>query len=179
MIGKIYSMTNYFVIKEVNGSNVLLTNQNGQDMKSNLNTVQNAMQSADNYTKEEALNQTELINVVLSNPRTAMSIHFQKQDSTKTKKVYEAEIQIQAEEVQKALLAKGMPGVMEILKNPVKDYVPGEMRLIKGYYTGTQDERGRLNFIDMEDDKVKTPKGVDTRTIEYVIVNNVKYIKKK
>lgn len=167
-------MTNYFTVKEVSGSNVVLTNQNGQDMRSNLNTVQNAMQSADEFKKEEKLNQTDLINIVLNNPRTAMSIYFQKQDSPKTKKIYDAEVQAQAEEIQKALLAKGMPGVMEILKNPVKDYIPGEMRLIKGYYVGSQDERGRFNFVDMEDPK-KLTKGVDPRTVNFVIVNNIKY----
>jgi len=177
MVGKIYSMTNYFVIKEVNGPNVVLTNQNGQDMKSNLNTVQKAMQSADEFIMEEKLNQTDLINIVLNNPRTAMSIYFKKQDTTKGKKVYEAEIQAQADEVQKALLAKGMNGVMEILKNPIKDYIPGEMRLIKGYYVGSQDDRGRFNFMDMEDPK-KLVKEVDPRTVEFVIVNNVKYILK-
>jgi len=167
-------MTNYFVIKEANGSNIILTNQNGQDMKSNLNTVQNAMQSADEFKKEEKLNQTDLINIVLNNPRTAMSIYFQKQDSAKAKKVYEAEMNDWANKLKVSLVDNGVNGSMTLLEAKPDKVTPGEMRLIKGYYMGSQDERGRFNFTDMEDPK-KLIKGVDPRTVSFVIVNNVKY----
>jgi hypothetical protein len=176
MQGKIYSMTNYFVVKEVNGQEVILTNQNGQNLRSNVTTVNQAMQSADQHSDEKKLNQTDLINIVLNNPRTAMSIYFQKANKNKTKKAYNEEMNNWAEKVKISLVNTGIAGSMKLLEAKPDTIIPGEMRLIKGYYTGSQDERGRLQFVDMEDSNIV--KAVDPRTMEYVIVNNVKYIKK-
>jgi len=137
----------------------------------------NILNSASEFKGESKLNQTDLINVLMSNPKTVCSVYFQKQDKAKTKKAYNAEVEAQAEEAKQALLDSGLKGITELLKNPISPVIPGEMRLMQGYHFGTQDERGRINFMDMEDSK-KLVKGVDPRTIEYVIVNGIRYIKK-
>lgn len=48
------------------------------------------------------------------------------------------------------------------------------MRLIVGYHESNQDSRGYLQFFDVEKDKVF--KAINTRTFEYAILNNIKYI---
>lgn|SRR4030042_2687652 len=105
------------------------------------------------------------------------SIYFQKQDTPKAKKAIKDETTKWVEDAKNAFLFKGVAGLEAFATTPVKDYIPGEMRLIKGYYTGAQDDRGRFMFKDMEDTK-DILKAVDSRTTEFVIVNNVKYIKK-
>lgn len=175
-VGEILSETSYYVVTKKDASGIEATSH-GQTIGLGKAYVEQILASADQFLTTEDKSQTDLIKLIQENPRVACSIYFQKQDAPKTKKAYNAEIEAQAADIQAALLAKGMSGVMDILKNPIKDYIPGEMRLIKGYYTGTQDERGRFLFKDMEDTK-DLLKAVDSRTTEFVIVNNVKYIKK-
>ena len=45
---------------------------------------------------------------------------------------------------------------------------------MKGVSLGTLNSLGRIEFMDMED-KLSVPKQVDPRTIEYVILDKVKY----
>ena len=80
-----YSETQFYTeIKRV-GDKVQLQNQNGDNIVVNTDYL-NLLNSADTYNKEEKLNGTELIELILSYPRTAMSIYFQKSDKAKTKK---------------------------------------------------------------------------------------------
>ena len=52
---------------------------------------------------------------------------------------------------------------------------------MKGRHYGNIDDLGRIHFIDMEVEKGDNPdydgrsRQVDPRTIQYLIVNNVKY----
>lgn len=178
-VGDILSETSYYVVKKVGSACIIADNSIGiKNIELSKTYVEQLLASANQIDKEEKLSQTEIISILMSNPRTACSVYFQKQDTPKTKKAIKEETAKWVEEAKAAFLSKGIIGLEEFATNPVKDYIPGEMRLIKGYHTGSQDERGRLQFVDMEDTKVTVPKAVDTRTIEWVIVNNVKYIKK-
>lgn len=174
---EILSETSYFTVKELLPEGALLLDSYGNECEVGEEYLKNIMCSADQFKTEEKINQSEMIARLLENPRTACSVYFQKQDKSKTKKVYLAEVTAQAETVKQEFLDKGSVAIIEALKNPTSETIPGEMRLIKGYHNGTQDARGRIDFIDMEDeDKLKA---VDPRKLVYVIVNNIKYTLKK
>jgi len=178
MIGKIYSITNYFVIKEVNGQMVILANQNGQEIKSNLETVNKAMQSADDFKSEKIVTQTQFSEIIKENKNVAMSIYYQKTNTSKSKKAFNEELTTWKENVKEAFLKYGLSGLDAFAVNPVLKYIPGEMRLIKGYYPGGIGNNGFFPFVDVEDNYTLKSEAVNPRTIEYVIVNNIKYIKK-
>lgn len=173
--GEVLSESQYYTVEKIadDKEKVQLGTANGSIVVSR-EYADTYLNSANQHISEEKLNQTELINIVLSNPRIAMSIYFQKAGKKKTKKAINDELESRSAKLQADFMAKGAVALKEALQNPVTDFVPGEMRLIKGYFTGSQDERGRFNFVDMEDPK-KLTKGVDSRTIQYVIVNNIKY----
>ena len=181
-IGEILSETSYYTVKKVNDDisignvGAILLDGNNNEIEIGKDYLENIISSAEQFTSEEKVNQTELIKTILTNARIATSIYFKKQDKKKTKKAYLNEIEIQAEAVREDFLNSGMSAVIKALSDPISKVIPGEMRLIKGYHHGTQDERGRITFVDMEDDNMV--KAVDPRTIEYAIINNVKYILK-
>lgn len=177
-VGEVLSESSYFTISNIQKDQIEVEDSFGnKGLKISKQYVEAILSSAIQYTTEEKISQTEMINIVSANPRTAMTIYFRKADKVKTKKAFKADLELKAIEVQKDFLDRGKVALEEALVNPVLDYIPGEMREIKGYFIGTQDERGRFQFKDMEDSK-KLIKGVDSRTINYVIVNNIKYILK-
>lgn len=177
--GEILSESSYFVIDEVKGDKIVVTDGFGNTgLEIGRKYVESILNSADQFTNEDKVSQTELINIVLANPRTAMTIYFQKANKVKTKKAFNTEKQAKIDEIQLAPASKVADLLESLMDNPILDYTPGEMREIKGYFVGTQDERGRFQFKDMEDDKALI-KGVDSRTIQYAIVNDTKYSIKK
>lgn len=180
--GNILSETQYYTVEKIAGDKVQVANTAGTSIVLEKGYVESCIETADQYTKEEKISGTELINIVLANARVAMTIYFQKQDTKKKVKDFKAELTARAEQLKADFMDKGAVALEEALQNPVTKVIPGEMREMKGYFIGTQDERGRLQFMDMELDsrgQKNVPKGVDSRTIQYVIVNNVKYTLKK
>lgn len=172
-----YSETQFY--KEVKrvGNRVQLVNQKGENIiveKEYLDTIN----SHDRVKTEEKLSQTEIVNIILANPKTVMSVYFQKQDTPKTKVKYNSEKVAKIEEIKEAKVSDIERLLSDLIDNPITTYIVGEMRLMKGYHFGNQDERGRIQFKDMEEKNTEILKAVDPRTIEYAIVNNVKYIKK-
>ena len=178
MKGQIYSLTNFFVEDRVEGDVVYLTNQKGQELKTNKETLKTAMSSADSYSEEQKVTMKELTGIVRENANKAISIYYQTVNKKKSKKAYITELQDQAKEVGKEFMAKGISAIEDALKSPVLEYIPGEMRLFKGYNPGGIGDNGFFNFVDMEDNFMIKSASVNPRTIEYVIVNNIKYIKK-
>lgn len=91
--GNFLSETSYYIIKDIRPNGDIVANMlgNNQEVTLSKEYAKSLVKSAHNYDREEKVNQTELINIVLANPRTAMSIYFRKADKNKVKKVYEAE----------------------------------------------------------------------------------------
>lgn len=173
-VGNVLSESSFSVIKEIRNDCAIVTDLNGIDVKLSKDYLEKLISCAEQFDKEEKINQTNMINIILTNPRTAMSIQFVKQNKKKTKKVIEEETLQWAQDVKNAFLAKGESGIEEYAQKTILPFIPGELRIIKGHHFGTQDERGRIQFKDMEDDE-DILKAVDPRTISFVIVNNVKY----
>jgi hypothetical protein len=174
-VGEILSETSYYVVTKKNSNGIEATSH-GQTIGLGKAYVEQILASASQVDKEEQMSQTDIVNVILANPRTACSIYFKKQDEKKKVGDYKAEKAAKIHQIQNAKVSDVEKLLSDLIDNPIVATIPGAMRLIKGYHNGTQDERGRIQFIDMEDKSIM--KGVDPRTIEYAIVNNIKYIKK-
>lgn len=174
--GNFISETTYYVVDTVGKDSVEVVTLSGQKVKLSTKYINALCNNAHDYIEEVKISQTELINILISNSRIAMSVYFQKANKAKTKKAFNAEKQAKIDEIQLAPASKVADLLMDLMDNPILDYTPGDMRLIVGYHNGSIDERGRLSFVDVEDNNIL--KAVDPRTIEYVIVGNKKYIKK-
>lgn len=180
--GSILSETSFFVVEKVLPDGILVKDDNGTEVEIGNDYVEQILNSADYYETEEEKTMTELADIFKQNARIAMTVAFYKKDEAKTKKVYEAEVKQAIEKVQNAKVSEVEGLLRNLIENPVSKIIPGELRVMKGRHYGGMNDLGRIDFIDMElpsTDAMKGIRQVDPRTIQYLIVNKVKYNLKK
>lgn len=176
--GSILGETNFLVVKEVTKTDVIVIDDFGNEMTYGRPYVDSLCHSADIYTTEEKKTMTELAELFINTPRTAMTVCFITKDTPKTKKAYEAEKAAAIAKVQAASLANAATLLENLIDNPISKVIPGDERVMKGRHYGEPNELGRIRFIDMElplTDPTQRQRWVDPRTIQYIIVNDVKY----
>ena len=181
--GSILSEATYYVVSKINNGSASF-NIGGKEVEIGRKYLESMIKSAEQFDakKEQKMSRTDVINVLKANPRTACSIYYRKKDEEKGKRAFANEKTAKIQEIQSATLANATQLLEDLIDNPISRVIPGDMRLIKGFHENGMDAHGRLMFSDMEAiDKNGEPivKGVDTRTIEYIIVNNTKYTVKK
>lgn len=165
----------YKVVKK--STNSVTLSIEGQEVEIGKEYIEKYLDSADQFNTTEKHTKTQLADLFVSNPRIVMTVAFIKQDKPKTKKAYKADLEVQAAKVKEEFLAKGVSAIEEALANPVLFYIPGELRIMRGRHYGELNDMGRINFVDMDvtDSNIRQ---VDPRTIQYLIINNTKYILK-
>lgn len=112
-----------------------------------------------------------------------------KQDKVKTKKQFEAEREAQRVEAialidkakrQKKSMAVAYKEALELIQdNPVKDYIEGEDRVLRGYKMQFVSRDGKYKCMDMDIERTEKETGerlVNINTISCLIYNGVKYI---
>lgn len=173
------SETQYYSVEKITGDSVQLKNDYGEKIEVNKNYVEKCLVTNDQVEEEKILTKTELAALFLSNPGVVQTVNFNKQVDKKDVKDSIAalypnkggKILSEAEYVRK---------VNDLLKSALE----GDERTMVGRHNGSQDEFGRVHFIDMEveRDPSKTydqrQRLVDPRTINHLILKGVKYKKK-
>lgn len=117
------------------------------------------------------------------------TVVFQKQDKAKTKKQYEAEREAQRQEavalIDKAKKAKRSmataykEALEHIQNNPIKDFIEGEDRVLRGYKMQFVSRDGKYKCLDMDiernskEDRIRL---VNINTIKALVFNGVKYV---
>lgn len=112
-----------------------------------------------------------------------------KQDKAKTKKQYEAEREAQRQEavalIDKAKKAKKSmataykEALEHIQNNPIKDFIEGEDRVLRGYKMQFVSRDGKYKCLDMDIERNSKEDGVrlvNINTIKQLIFNGVKYV---
>lgn len=187
-VGEILSETAYYVVQSVksNGDLDVIDDLGNEITLSKAYVDSDVLTSADLVESEEKKTATELAEIFLANPYRALTVCFIPQGKEKTAKQLKADRAAWAAEVEKALMEKGRSAIEEYASRPVELREKTEPRVMRGRWYGTQDSFGRVHMIDMEKPLPDLSKGydsrsrqVDTRTIQYVIVDKVKYILKK
>lgn len=179
--GAILSESSFFVVKEVQTKAVVMTDDLGNEITIGNEYVEKVLNSADYFEKEEKKTMTELADIFINSPRIALTACFIKKDTAKTKKVYELEVQEAISRVQNAKVGDISKIMLDIIERPISRLIPGGERIIRGRHYGHVDELGRIHFIDMELPKDESKdydvrkREVDPRTLQFVIVNKVKY----
>lgn len=182
--GSILSETSFFKVKSIEKNDIIVTDDFGNDLKIGNAYAEKILNSADYFETEEKKTMTELADILKNNPRVAMTVAFYKKDVNKTQKAYKAEVEAAIKEVQEATVSKVEAILKNLIENPISKVIPGELRVMRGRHYGYVDDLGRIHFVDMEQEKGSNPESdsrmrqIDPRTIQYIIVNGVKYLLK-
>lgn len=172
-VGGVLSETQYYKVVDIKGDKVQLQNDEGTNIVVNDGYVENALNAADQFTKTEKVTKTKLAEIFMSYPRIAMTVNFNKQ--------------VKPEDVAKGIidvyddLGMGMTKADFGKKVKAALSIKGEERTMIGRHYGSKDVNGRVHFIDMNVEKAvgkdydTRQRLVDPRTINFIIVDNVKY----
>ena len=117
------------------------------------------------------------------------TVCFKKVEKNKTKKALKEEMDGQQQAAialidkakqQKKSMAEAYKIALEFVQtNPIKDYIEGESRVLRGYKIQFESRDGKYNCIDLDIDGTNgdnSIRPVNINTIEFLIFNGVKYI---
>lgn len=177
-IGEVLSETQFYKVEKVVGNKVQLKTDDGQSIVVDSVYVDNLLDSASQFDKVEKITRTELTEKFLASTRIAMTVNFNKQVKPADVKAAIVDLypnkggKLMSESDFKKAVAKAID-------------LKGEERTMIGRHYGVQDSNGRVSFVDMEVTKGTNPahdarlRLVDPRTLNWAIVNKVKYEVKK
>lgn len=142
-------------------------------------------------TKEDKKDGTPGIRTIFEGIKSSevFTVVFQKQDKAKTKKQYEAEREAQRQEavalIDKAKKAKKSmataykEALEHIQNNPIKDFIEGEDRVLRGYKMQFVSRDGKYKCLDIDIERNSKEDGirlVNINTIKALVFNGVKYV---
>ena len=164
--GDIVSEHQFYKVKEFTQTGVAFINDDGIDIHVANDIVNSCMSDASQFDEEVEVSRTRLIEIFTQNPRIAMTVSFTKKINTK---------EVAAE------LYKAFKNKENLLASDIEFLMRGKERIMRGRHEGQHDDFNRIQFVDM-DIKRDTSKEYDTRlrkvdprTLNWVIVNNVKF----
>lgn len=169
--GDICSETQYYTVVKTSGDKVQIKNDNGTDIVVDRGYVESCLKSANQFTSEKNVNMTEAAAIFLNSSRMAITVNFNKQ-------VKEADV---VKEIMEAYASSTPKEIEAKVKKSVKSALTGVERTIVGRHYGELNDLGRVQFVDMETERTSGKdydtrlRLVDPRTINFMIVNGIKY----
>lgn len=200
-VGDVLSETSHYKIIEVRGSIgvTCIHTESGDTVSIGQEYLKNYCRSADDYsevkevTREDKLDGTPGIRSIFEGIHSpeVFTVVFKKQDKKKTNKQVkeEQERQIQdaialiekAKSQKKSMAAAYAEALTFIQQNPVKDYIEGESRTLRGYKVQFQSRDERYDCVDMDIERTEKESGirpVNINTIESLVYKGIKYVVK-
>jgi len=173
--GDILSENSFFVVQEVNPTSLTVVASNGIVSTISNSYAEGVLHSADQYNTEVPVTKTELAETFIKNSRIAITVAFITQDKVKTAKEFKQEKAEFLAKMKKVKAADRVKMIESLIDNPITRVIPSELRIMKGYHNGFVDHLGRVPFTDLEVPGKNKFKLVDPRTIQYIIVNEMKF----
>ncbi len=197
-VGDIFSEESHYVVNKVAEDKVeFLHLESGKKVSLSNEYVANLLNTSDQYDnevkvgKEDKKDGTPGIRTIFENIKSSevFTVVFKKQDKPKTKKAIEAEKETQraeavalidnAKKAKKSMATAYKEALEFIQNNPIKDYIEGEDRILRGYKMQFVSRDGRYRCMDMDitrTDKETGERLVNINTISQLIYNGTKYI---
>ena len=178
--GDIIQLTQYSTIQACNGHTATVQPDDSDSPIEYRGILdKDYIKSADHYDKEVKATKTELEEIFKMNPRTVMTVTFYKQ--VKEKDVVD---KLEALYANQGGHIISKEDYLKAVKAVAKEVTLGELRTARGRHELNYGTGGRLYFVDM--DKEKNPEKdydtriiqVDPRTLQSIVVNNIKYVLK-
>lgn len=172
-IGSKFSRHAFGEVVGIKNDIIDIKNQSGQVWSVSANVIEAEFDFAEIFIDELKLTSTELAEVFKNNSNVIMTVSFNKKLDEKT---LEQKILDLYPNKKGKLLSENE--FVESVKNCITNTLHGEERIMIGYHKGNIDILGRMQFFDMEIKEGATLRLVDPRTINYIILRNVKYVLK-
>jgi hypothetical protein len=165
--GSVFSRHSFGIVKGKTGyDKVTVENTNEDSWQVDEGLLAKEFSFADQFEEEKEVSRTDAIDALMAHPFMAMTVHFNKQPKP--------------EDVAEAL--KAGQGAMneKDWKKHVETLMAGEPREIIGYHFGSLDPHRRLQFfeIDSKEGAKSRMKLVDPRTVNWLVVDRIKYVVK-
>lgn len=196
--GDVFSEASHYIAQKVEKDRVIFTHlESGKEISLSNEYVKNLLNTSDQYEKEVKVGREDKkdgtlgIRSIFENIKSSevFTVVFTKQDKVKTKKQYETELAEQrnkaieliekAKKYKKSMATAYKEAIEFIQSNPIKDYTPGEERVLRGYKLQFTSRDGKYKCMDMDiarTDKETGERLVNINTITQLVVNGVKYI---
>ena len=166
-IGDRLSETQYYKIMSIEDTKICVSNERGFTFNIGKNIVEEGMYTSNQYDKEVKMSRTDIVNIFENAKDNIFTINFNKLPTEKS--VIEKLSKVQISSL----------GSNKELKKLSKQLMLGEERTIVGYLIHTEPKMGRTSVVDLEiDPKKYRLRLVDHRTINWLILKNVKYVVK-
>ena len=197
-VGDVFSEESHYVVEKVGKESIRFRHlESGKPVELSNEYVQNLLNTSDQYEtevrvgKEDKKDGTPGIRTIFEGIKSSevFTVVFKKQDKPKTKKALEAERETQRAEAvalierakkAKKSMATAYKEALELIQNnPIKDYIEGEDRVLRGYKLQFVSRDGKYKCMDMDitrTDKETGERLVNINTISQLIYNGVKYI---
>lgn len=163
--GDILSETQYYTVTSNDAGGVGVRNERGFEFNIAPKIVEEGSYSAHQYTDEKVISRSEVVDLLRHAGDTVFEVCFKKQ--------------IEAKELKEII---NDPNVTVKSQKAAKELVLGEERVLRGYLAPYgREEFGRFQVIDLEQagdpeaDFDPRKRLVDQKTIQYLILRNVKY----
>lgn len=197
-VGDIFSEESHYVVNKVAKDKIeFLHLESGKKVSLSNEYVTNLLNTSDQYDnevkvgKEDKKDGTPGIRTIFENIKSSevFTVVFKKQDKPKTKRAIEAEKEAQkakavalidkAKKSKKSMVTAYKEALEFIQNNPIKDYVEGKDRILRGYKMQFVSRDGKYRCMDMDitrTDKETGERLVNINTISQLIYNGTKYI---
>lgn len=171
-VGDHLSETQYYEVIERESKRIKVRNERGYEFFIGHEIIEEGMFSANQFEEKITVTRTRLCEILENAGDSIFTINFHKQ--LKEKDVVDEILAALEEagdtEVTKALTTK--------IKGAVKKGAKGEARTLIGYLVQTEAKMGRSQVIDLQAPRNRRYRLVDHRTINWLVLKNVKYVAK-
>ena len=193
-VGDIFSEESHYIVKEVKKDSVVFEHlESGKTVSLSNEYVHNMLNTSDQYerevkvTKEDKKNGTPGIRTIFESIKSSevFTVVFKKQfeaerEAQREAQRVEAIALIDKAKKQKKSMAVAYKEALEFIQNnPVKDYIEGEDRVLRGYKMQFVSRDGKYKCMDMDIERTEKETGerlVNINTISQLIYNGVKYV---
>jgi hypothetical protein len=161
--GDKWSRHSYGTVLAVDRGTIRVENEHGLKWNIDTDLFEKEFNVADQFQATEKVTRTEMVEKITSAARLVMTVHFRKKPDHKDL----------VSAVTDLLDSKATRPKPRALSSLLKKATAGEERTMVGRHHGSSDEFGRLQFTAME--KGGGLRLVDPRTVEWCIIDNVRY----
>lgn len=165
-VGQWLSSLTYYNVKAIDGKTITVTNSFGAEHQVSKDILEK-MYSADHFERERNMNMTELAELLETAGDTCFTVSFRKQ--------------VNNDRVQEKLQSTNQKQLSDknFLNKFAKDIIEGEECTLVCHLVKAESCLGRSTVIDLTTSSPNKFRQVDHRSINFIILNNCKYVLKK